>query len=134
MGRGSNRLTAIEINRKKRPGLYADGGGLCLQVQPGTSKTSSPTKAWIFRYMLSGQPHKMGMGPLALVSLAEAREKALTYRKQLLAGIDPLAARAAERSAASPSANVPRNISLPTAPAGRTQSTLGSGNRPSNPT
>src|SRR6202035_4378215 len=98
MGRESNRLTAIEINRKKRPGLYADGGGLCLQVQPGPSKTSSPTKAWIFRYMLSGQPHKMGMGPLALVSLAEAREKALTYRKQLLAGIDPLAARAAERA------------------------------------
>src|SRR5580704_12013869 len=117
MGRESSRLTALEIARKKRPGLYADGGGLCLQVQPGTSKTSSPTKAWIFRYMLSGQPHKMGMGPLALVSLAEAREKALTYRKQLLAGIDPLAARAAERanaaaerSAASPSANVPRNI------------------------
>jgi hypothetical protein len=47
MGRESNRLTALEINRKKRPGLYVDGGGLCLQVQPGTSKASNPTKAWM---------------------------------------------------------------------------------------
>jgi integrase len=98
MGRQSNRLTALEITRKKRPGLYADGGGLCLQVQPGADKDSSPTKAWIFRYMLAGRPHKMGMGPVALVPLAEARDKALAYRRQLLAGVDPLAARAAERA------------------------------------
>ena len=61
-------------------------------------KNSSPTKAWIFRYMLAGRPHKMGMGPVALVPLAEARDKALAYRRQLLAGVDPLAARAAERA------------------------------------
>jgi integrase len=97
MGRQSNRLTAVEVARKKRPGLYADGGGLCLQVQPGANN-SSPTKAWIFRYMLAGHPHKMGMGPVALVPLAEARDKALAYRRLLLAGVDPLAARAAERA------------------------------------
>ena len=48
--------------------------------------------------MLAGRPHKMGMGPVALVPLAEARDKALAYRRQLLAGVDPLAARAAERA------------------------------------
>lgn len=90
----SNSLTALQIGRLKRPGLYGDGGGLCLQVQPG------PTKSWVFRYMLARRPRKMGLGPLALVSLAEAREKALAYRKLLLAGIDPLEARAAERARA----------------------------------
>jgi len=90
--RESNRLTALKIGKLKRPGLYADGNGLCLQVQPG------PTKAWIFRYMLARRPRKMGMGPLALVPLAEAREKALAYRKLLLAGIDPIEARASDRA------------------------------------
>ncbi len=90
--RESNRLTALAIRKLKKPGLYADGGGLCLQVQEG------PTKSWILRYMLARRPRKMGLGPLALVSLAEARDRALTYRKLLLAGIDPLEARAAERA------------------------------------
>ena len=88
----SNALTALKIKKLTRPGLYADGAGLCLQVQPG------PTKAWVFRYMLDRKPHKMGLGPLALVPLVEAREKALTARRLLLAGIDPLEARAGERA------------------------------------
>ena len=92
--RESNRLTALQINKLKRPGLYADGGGLCLQIQDG------PTKSWVFRYMLARRPRKMGLGPLALVSLAEARDKALAFRKLLLAGVDPLEARAAERARA----------------------------------
>ena len=90
--RHSNRLTAIRIARAKRPGLYADGGGLCLQVQHG------PTKSWIFRYMLARRPRKMGLGPIALLSLAEAREAALAARKLLLSGVDPIEARAAERA------------------------------------
>jgi Arm DNA-binding domain len=42
----------------------------------------------------------MGLGPLADVSLAEAREKALAARKLRLEGIDPLEARKAQRTAA----------------------------------
>jgi len=94
MVRDSNRLTALQIKRLTRPGLYADGGGLCLQVQTG------PTKSWVFRYMLARRPRKAGLGPLALVSLADAREIALAYRRLLLAGIDPIEARAAERAKA----------------------------------
>ncbi len=94
MTRKSNSLTALEVKRQTRPGLYGDGGGLYLQVQPG------PTKSWVFRFMLAGRAHKAGLGPVALVSLAEAREKALAHRKLLLAGIDPLEARAAERAKA----------------------------------
>jgi integrase len=39
----------------------------------------------------------MGLGPLHTISLREARERALTARKLLLDGIDPLEARSAER-------------------------------------
>jgi integrase len=90
----TNALSALQIKKLTRPGLYTDGGGLALQVQPG------PSKAWVFRYMLDRKPHKMGLGPLALVSLAEAREKALSARRLLLAGIDPLQARADEQAKA----------------------------------
>jgi integrase len=41
----------------------------------------------------------MGLGSLMTVSLAEARDAALTCRKQRLAGIDPIEARNAERAA-----------------------------------
>jgi integrase len=41
----------------------------------------------------------MGLGPVALVSLAEARAKALAYRKLLLDGGDPLAAKQQARQA-----------------------------------
>jgi integrase len=41
----------------------------------------------------------MGLGPLADVTLAEAREKALAARKLRLEGIDPIEARKAQRTA-----------------------------------
>jgi integrase len=41
----------------------------------------------------------MGLGPYPDISLAEARTKALAHRKQRHDGIDPLAAKAAERQA-----------------------------------
>ena len=57
--------------------------------------------------MLDGTSHGMGLGPVDLVTLAEARERRCCCRKQLLDGVDPLedaprraragAARAAER-------------------------------------
>src|SRR5262249_39689982 len=92
--RKSNSLSALQIKKLTKPGLYGDGGGLALQVQLG------PTKSWVFRYMRAGEAHKMGLGPLALVSLAEARQKALEARRLLLAGTDPLQARADGRAKA----------------------------------
>ena len=41
--------------------------------------------------MKDGTSHGMGLGSLELVTLAEARDKALLCRKMLLDGIDPLA-------------------------------------------
>ena len=71
--------------------MYADGGGLYLRV------TQEGTKNWVFRFMLNGRPRWMGIGPLALCSLQEARGKALDARRLRHAGIDPIEARLAGR-------------------------------------
>src|SRR5215510_8793123 len=91
MARTIGRLTALKVDRAKRPGMYADGGGLYLRV------TVNGTKNWVFRFMLNGRPRWMGMGPLHTVSLAEARKRAGEHRLRRHDGIDPIEARRAER-------------------------------------
>jgi integrase len=73
-----------------KPGMYADGGGLYLQVSSGGA-------SWIYRYMLNGVAREMGLGPLALYGLKEARAKALEARRLRHEGVDPIDARRAER-------------------------------------
>jgi integrase len=82
-----NRLTPARVRSIDRPGLHGDGLSLYLQVAGGGSKS------WIFRYRRRGQTHDLGLGPAHTVSLAEARNKALKLRKQLINGQDPLADR-----------------------------------------
>jgi integrase len=76
-----------------KKGMYADGGGLYLQVgEDGKSKS------WIFRYHVEGRgDRQMGLGPLHTIGLAEARERARQAREQRKDGIDPIEARKAER-------------------------------------
>ncbi len=92
MSRTVGRLSALKVARARVPGMHADGDGLYLQI------TSPQARSWIFRYRYNGKHHEMGLGPLKAVSLADAREKALQCRRQLAEGIDPLAARKAERA------------------------------------
>ena len=80
----SNALSAAFL-RSAPPGRYADGNGLYLFVQP------SGTRSWIQRLVVRGRRRELGLGSLALVSLAEAREKALSNRKLARQGGDPLA-------------------------------------------
>ena len=80
----SNALSAALL-RLASPGRYADGNGLYLFVQP------SGTRSWIQRLVVRGRRRELGLGSLALVSLAEAREKALANRKLAREGGDPLA-------------------------------------------
>ncbi|MBU0726663.1 MAG: integrase arm-type DNA-binding domain-containing protein [Alphaproteobacteria bacterium] len=86
MARQYQRLNALAVTHAKTPGMYPDGDGLYLQVAPGGSKS------WIFRYRLNGRktPRDMGLGPVRLVGLAEARSKAQEARKLLLEKVDPL--------------------------------------------
>lgn len=94
MARQLQRLSALQVAKLTKPGLYGDGGGLTLQI------TATGAKSWLFRYMIAGQAHGMGLGPTHTVSLAEARQKALDARKLLIDGIDPLAAKKQNQIAA----------------------------------
>jgi hypothetical protein len=78
--RALNRLTALKVSRAKRPGMYADGGGLYLRVADGGSKQ------WVFRYVSNARLRDMGIGPVHTLTLAEARERAVHARKLRLDG------------------------------------------------
>lgn len=100
------KLKALNVVREQRPGMYGDGGGLYLQV------TSGGAKSWIFRYWKShrdpqtgallrdpktgrtlGRSREMGLGSSAVVTLGEARERAIECRRLIERGIDPIDAR-----------------------------------------
>ncbi len=92
--RGIGWLAALTVGRATKPGMYADGGGLYLQV------SHEGARSWIFRYRAGGRttPRDMGLGSLITVTLAEAREKARVARGQLLDGADPIEARRTARA------------------------------------
>ncbi|VVE51048.1 integrase [Pandoraea communis] len=92
MANAINKLSALQVNRLSKPGLYGDGAGLYLQI------TKGGVKSWLFRYMRSGRARGMGLGSVHTVSLSDARIKALEVRKQLLEGIDPLDAKQQEQA------------------------------------
>ena len=94
MVRALHRLSALKVERAKEPGLYADGGGLYLRVAEGGSKQ------WLYRYTTNGRNRDMGLGPVRLLTLAEARERAREAGKLRLDGIDPIAHKHAQRGAA----------------------------------
>jgi integrase len=74
--------------------MYPDGGGLYLCVG------SESARSWIFRFSRDGRTRYMGLGSLAAVSLAEARQKAAEARRVLAGGQDPIAVRDAQDAAA----------------------------------
>jgi integrase len=92
MGRAIGRLTALKVEKTGKPGMYCDGGGLYLRVTPEGAKN------WVLRYMLDRRPRWMGLGPVALYGLQEARARALDARRKRHDGIDPIEARRAERA------------------------------------
>ena len=87
MPRTLNRLSPLKVQKLKRKGLHADGGGLYLRV------TDGGTKSWMFRYGDGGRLRDMGLGPLHTISLPRARELARDCRELRLQGIDPIAHR-----------------------------------------
>lgn len=86
------KLTARQV-QTLGPGYHADGDGLYLQVTP------SGARSWILRYQLAGRRREMGLGPVSLFGLAEARQRAAQQRRLLADGVDPIAARRAARAA-----------------------------------
>src|SRR4051794_5166858 len=91
--RAQRPLTARRVQQERTPGMYADGNGLYLHVGNGG-------KSWIFRYQIGGRRRDMGLGPVAFVPLAEARDRVLDLHRTIRAGTDPLAIKRQERAAA----------------------------------
>jgi hypothetical protein len=79
-----NVLSAVRVNSLSKPGRYSDGNALYLVVDP------SGAKRWLLRTLVHGRRRDIGLGSLRLVTLAEAREKALAYRKIARDGGNPL--------------------------------------------
>ncbi len=77
-------LTVRQVQSEKRVGMFADGGGLYLHVGPGGSKS------WVYRYQLEGRRRDMGLGPVDLVPLAQARDRVLDLRRDVRNGVDPI--------------------------------------------
>ncbi len=90
MSTARDRLTAITVRNLTAKGFYPDGGGLYLQV------SSYGTKSWVLRYTIEKKTRDMGLGSIADWTLAEARERARTFRQLTDQKIDPIAHRDAE--------------------------------------
>ena len=87
MGKHGRKLTAAFVRSVHEPGLYWDEHGLVLRVKP------SGYKQWIQRLFIHGKRRELGLGPVRLVTLAEARDAALANGKVARAGGDPRAPR-----------------------------------------
>lgn len=87
MARVAVGLTARAVATAKTAGMIADGGGLYLAV------AASGAKSWIYRFKLGERRRDMGLGAVADLSLADARDRAAEARKLVKAGIDPIEAR-----------------------------------------
>jgi hypothetical protein len=92
-----NKLSAVAVEKMKAPGIYPDGGGLCLQVVQGKKGIG---KSWILRYSHHGKARAMGLGVYPCVSLSEARNRRDGARAVLNGGGDPIAERDRKRDAA----------------------------------
>ncbi|MBA3324237.1 MAG: integrase arm-type DNA-binding domain-containing protein, partial [Rhodobacteraceae bacterium] len=86
----SGKLTKRQVEALG-PGRHGDGNGLFLVVDP------SGARRWIVRVVVKGQQNRkgaplrtdFGLGGSAVVTLQEAREKALEYRRLAKAGLNP---------------------------------------------
>lgn len=89
-----DRLTDTAIRNAKpgpKPKRIFDGDSLYLEVAP------SGGKWWRFKYYFGGKEKRLALGAYPAVSLAVAREERDKARKLLAQGIDPSAARKAEK-------------------------------------
>ena len=88
-----NLLSALDVERKRDPGLYFDGEGLYLQV------TGAGARSWIYRYSLNGKARWQGLGSAQRVSLRNARLARDEARTLVRKGIDPVGEKRAAREA-----------------------------------
>jgi len=87
-------LTNTQISKSKpgeQPYKLSDSGGMFLLVHPNGSKY------WRLKYRLHGKEKILALGVYPDVSLAQAREKRDTAKKEIKDGIDPVMKRREEK-------------------------------------
>ena len=84
-------LTATFVARVKKPGRYGDGGrgGLGLYLRVHRMKSGRVSKSWGQRIRVGGRPTNLGLGSYPVVTLKDARQKALENRRAVHWGHDP---------------------------------------------
>lgn len=87
------KLNVLSVKNAK-PGRHGDGGGLYLLVKP------TGAKSWLLRVRVDGRRRDIGLGSIAKLSLAEARDEAAKLLKHALNGRDPIAERDRKASVA----------------------------------
>jgi len=98
--RKSNSLSARQIARLTERGRYPDGRvpGLYFQV------SKSGGRSWVLRYCLNKRDRMLGLGRADLVSVDYARDRARAAWRQILDGVDPVAAKEERKRGAAPAA------------------------------
>lgn len=93
MAKNTAKLTAVELKHKP-DGRHRDGEvpGLYFRVV-------GASRAWMLRVVIDGKRCDVGLGPYSKVGLADAREKAREFHKQIDAGKNPIVERQAKREA-----------------------------------
>ena len=86
MANGGRTALTVRAVETKKPGKYADGGrsGLWLNVSP------TGARRWFVRVVIDGKRREMSLGSYPIISLADAREKALDAQKLAHRGLDPI--------------------------------------------
>jgi integrase len=90
-------LTELEIKNAKpheKPYSLSDGDGLLLLVK------ESGAKSWVLRYRMDGKEKRAGLGNYPKVSLAEARESKMAFKRELALGGNPQKRKKEERKEA----------------------------------
>lgn len=84
------KLSASFVKTIRRPGRYGDGrGGYGLSLLVKSTSTGRISRTWAQRLYINGKAVNMGLGAYPLVTLKEARAKALENRRTLARGMDP---------------------------------------------
>lgn len=97
MSRPTNRLSARQVASEKKPGYHADGQGLYLVVEAPKNEGDAPNRRWSFIFRWRGKRSEMGLGALADISLARARELRTEKRDLVSRGVNPIKERRRRR-------------------------------------
>ena len=80
-------MSATAVRNLRDPGKYYDLHGLFLRIE------NAGSRRWVQRINVAGRQREIGLGSAEMVSLAEAREIALSNKKLAKSGKDPIAAK-----------------------------------------